>query len=391
VAVFGSTGAIGRRTLDVVERLGAPFRIVALIANRNAQKLAEQVLRFRPDFAALADPERVTTLEHALGRCRVRVLSGVEGMERIAGAAQTDIVVMGLAGTQGLLPVLAALDAGKRVALATKEIIVGFGPLVMERVRRSRAELLPVDSELSAILQCLDGERAEEIRRVILTASGGPFRRVRDLSRVTVEQTLRHPTWRMGRKITVDSASLMNKGLEMIETAYYFGLKPEQVDVLVHPQSIVHSLVEFRDGTLIAQMAMPDMRLPIQYALTYPGRRVSPVRPTRLERIRTLEFAAPDLKRFPCLGLARTALRQGGLKPCVLNSANDIAVRAFLDRRIGFVDIAEVTARTMRRFPDRGRVDLEQLLAAELMARAAAETEIRRGLHSRPASATILP
>jgi 1-deoxy-D-xylulose-5-phosphate reductoisomerase len=384
VAIFGSTGAIGRRTLEVIAHLQPGFRVTALVANRNVAEVARQARELKVRYAAVADERNLPELEQALRGTGIRALAGETGMNEIAASRDTDIVVMALAGTQGLSPTLVALEQRKRVAIATKEIIVAYGDFVMAQAKRSGAEILPIDSELSAIHQCLHGcERSEatrreatrreatrrEVSRIILTASGGPFYRRRDLSRITVKQALNHPTWDMGRKITVDSATLMNKGLEAIETARYFGIEPNRIEVLIHPQSIVHSLVEFRDGSLLAQLALPDMRLPIQYALTYPQRLPRLVAETRLERLGPLTFSAPDLKRFPCLGLALKALRQGGVKPCVLNSANAVAVEAFLDGGLKFTQIPEVVAWALRRFEPEGALTLDELRLHESVAR----------------------
>jgi 1-deoxy-D-xylulose-5-phosphate reductoisomerase len=354
VAVFGSTGAIGRRTLEVIDHLKDEFRVTALIANQNAEQLAEQARRYKPRTAVVVDRAKLADLEQALGKCGIRAAAGPEALIEVAARPSTDIVVMALSGTRGLEPTLAALEKGKRVAIATKEIIVGFGRIVMERARRHNAEILPIDSELSAIHQCLEGNRHSTVSRIILTASGGPFHRRSDLSRITVKQALRHPTWSMGRKITVDSATLMNKGLEAIETAIYFGVEPEKIEVLIHPQSIVHSFVEFCDGSMLAQLAVPDMRLPIQYALTYPARRPGLTRRANLAQIGRLTFRKPDLKRFPGLALAMRALREGGVLPCVLNVANEIAVQAFLEGELEFHEIPHVVARVLEGTDSRG-------------------------------------
>jgi 1-deoxy-D-xylulose-5-phosphate reductoisomerase len=382
VAVFGSTGAIGRQTLEVIRHLRQEFRVSALVARRDFKLLARQARRFQPRYAVLTEPDHLPALERALRGTRVKALAGRAGMEQVAADPRTDILVMGLAGTLGVFPVLTALRLRKRVALASKEIIVSFGPQVMAAARRSGAEILPVDSELSAIYQCLDGRDPQEISRIILTASGGPFHRVRDTSRITVDQALNHPTWQMGRKITVDSATMMNKGLEVIETAMYFGVEPDRIKVLIHPQSIVHSLVEFADHSILAQLAVADMRLPIQYALTFPRRLPGLARAARLDRISRLEFSVPDRRRFPSLGLAFQALRQGGALPCILNAANERAVHAFLRHRLPFDRIPQVVARTMRSFTPERSPGIERLLRIETAAGIRAEA-ICRSLESR--------
>jgi len=375
VAIFGSTGAIGRQTLEVIEHLKDEFRVTALAANQNVEQLAAQARRWKPRTAVVVDETKLADLRRALGRGGVRAAAGMAAMNEVAARPSTDIVVMALSGTVGLDPTLAALEKGKRVAIATKEIIVGYGRIVMASAREHNAEILPIDSELSAIHQCLQsvrntkyGARNSELSRIILTASGGPFHRVADLSRITVKQALNHPTWSMGRKITVDSATLMNKGLEVIETAMYFGIAPEKIEVLIHPQSIVHSLVEFCDGSMLAQLAMPDMRLPIQYALTYPERRPGVIARTNLARLGKLVFHKPDVKRFPCLGLAVKALRQGGTKPCVLNMANEIAVQAFLDGELRFHQIPQVVERVLRGPDETPNPTLEDTRLAESVA-----------------------
>jgi 1-deoxy-D-xylulose-5-phosphate reductoisomerase len=374
VAVFGSTGAVGRHTLEVVEHLKTEFRVTALVANQSVARLAEQARRYRPDLAVIADASRLAGLQTALQGTGVKVAAGVDGMRAAATGARTAVVVMALSTTCGLDPTLAALAAGKRVAIASKEIIVSYGEVVMREARRFGAEILPIDSELSAILQCLQGHDRAEVSRILLTASGGPFGngRRRSLNRVSIREVLQHPTWRMGQKITVDSATMMNKGLEMIETARYFGIEPERIEVLIHPQSIVHSLVEFRDGSVLAQLALPDMRLPIQYALTFPRRLPGMVARTRLETLSDLSFRPPDRRRFPCLELAEQALRQGGLMPCVLNAANEVAVQAFLNRRLGFDRIAEVVGRTLAAFANQRRPGQARLARTERAAGAKA-------------------
>lgn len=387
VAVFGSTGAIGRQTLEVIDHLRGEFRVSALVARRNVARLAQQAKRYQPKYAVVTETGQLPALRAALRGTRVKVLSGREGMEQVARDPETGIVVMGLAGTQGVFPVLAALRLRKRVAIASKEIIVSFGRIVMAAARRSRAEILPIDSELSAIFQCLDLRNPDEVARVILTASGGPFREVRDTSRITVAQALAHPTWSMGRKITVDSATMMNKGLEVIETAMYFGIDPDRIQVLIHPQSIVHSLVEFTDHSIMAQLAVADMRLPIQHALTWPRRVPGLTRATQLDRVRCLEFEKPDPRRFPSLGLARAALRQGGAMPCILNAANEKAVQAFLEQRLEFDRIPQVTARTLRSFRNEANPGVERLLELELAAGRRAEEicqTLGAGTASRP-------
>lgn len=374
VAVLGSTGSVGRAALDVISRLKDNFELTSIAARSSFRRLASQVLEYRPRRVALTDESSCPRLRRAVGS-HIRIQCGPDALVELARAHDTDTVVMAMSGTDGLLPVLAALESGKRVALATKELLVGFGDTIIETARRGGGEVLPVDSELAAIHQCLAGRPADSVVRLILTASGGPFWRHGPPSRPRVNDVLRHPTWKMGRKITVDSATLMNKGLEVIEAVRLFGVDPAQVDVVIHPQSVVHGLVELADGSLIGQLSCPDMRLPIQYCLTYPRRAASPVRRLDLARLARLDFHAPDRSRFPCLGLAHRALRIGGCAPCVLVAADQVAVEAFLSGQIAFEMIPSVIDRTLSNstsWPEAGGTSLKHLLAAQ--SRATVET-----------------
>lgn len=353
VAVFGSTGSIGRATLDVIQRMPDRFEVTALACRSSVRTLVAQARRFGVGRVALTDADSCRRARRLLEpSCRVEW--GLDGMLNLAADRRLDILVMAMAGTIGILPVVAALERGRRVAIATKEILVAFGRPVMKLAARYGAEVLPVDSELSAVHQCLRSGTHAEVRRVVLTASGGPFRRSAPRANATARTVLRHPTWRMGRKITVDSATLMNKGLEVIETARLFGLEPGQVDAVIHPQSLVHSLVEFNDGSLIAQLARPDMRLPIQYALTWPDRQDSPVGSLDLSGLGRLDFEPIRSDRFPCYALARLALAAGPTATCALNAANEVAVEAFLDGRLGFGRIADVVSGTLESFAGNG-------------------------------------
>ena len=343
VAVFGSTGSIGRATLDVIRRMPDHFEVAALACRSSARAIAAQARRFDVTHVALTDGAACRRARRLLEpACKVGW--GLDGLLDIAADRRTDIHVMAMAGTIGVLPSVAALERGRRLAIATKEILVGFGGPVMRLAARHGAEVIPVDSELSAVHQCLRAGRAREVRRVVLTASGGPFRRAGPRANATVQTVLRHPTWQMGRKITVDSATMMNKGLEVIETARLFGLCPGQIEAVIHPQSLVHSLVEFTDGSLLAQLARPDMRLPIQYALTWPDRLASPVRPLDLAAPGRLDFESISSGRFPCYALARRALEAGPAATCALNAANEVVVEAFLAGRLRFGRIAEAVA-----------------------------------------------
>jgi 1-deoxy-D-xylulose-5-phosphate reductoisomerase len=378
VAVLGSTGSIGENTLDVLARYPDRFTVVALGAHKNAAKLAQQVLALRPAFAALADAQAARELTERLAGSGVttRILGGAEGLVELATMSEVGVVMAGIAGSAGLRSTLAAAQAGKRVLLANKESLVMAGPLLIAAVRASGATLVPVDSEHSAIFQCLPpnsvaGEVAPSVRRVLLTASGGPFLDwpLEALAAVTPEQACKHPNWVMGRKISVDSATLMNKGLELIEACLLFGLAPEQIEIVVHRQSIVHSLVEYVDGSVLAQLGSPDMRTPISHALAWPQRIACGVEFLDLVRTARLDFCAPDLERFPSLRLAQAAARIGGLMPAILNAANEVAVQAFLDHRLNFPDIPRVIEGVLRAMPGGAIGSLDDVLAADAEAR----------------------
>ena len=350
LAILGSTGSIGRSTLAVVDAHPSRLRVVALAAGDNAELLAAQAAAYRPAIVAMSSAAAADRLRAALPAGGApAVAAGPEGMIAVATHPDVDIVVCASAGTAGLEAVLAAIEAGKTIALANKEVLVMAGELVTSAARRRGVPILPVDSEHNAIHQCLHGRAHGEIRRLILTASGGPFRDVpaEALAAVGPDAALQHPTWRMGRKITIDSATLMNKGLEVIEARWLFNVAAEQIDVLIHPQSVVHSMVELSDGSVIAQLGVTDMRLPIQYACSYPDRWEAALPSLDLVRAGRLDFDAPDLARFPCLGLAYRALKAGGTLAVVLNAANEVAVEAFLERRLGFTGIPRVIERTM--------------------------------------------
>lgn len=351
IAILGSTGSIGRSALSVVDTHPDQVQVVALAAGNNVERLAEQVARYRPALVSAATPEGRDALKALLpsGDHPRDVLAGSEGLLAAATHPDVDLVLCASSGAAGLEAALAAIDHRKTVALANKEVLVMAGALMVEAARRHGVALLPVDSEHNAIHQCLHGRRPSEVRRLVLTASGGPFRTWDDeaLARVTPADALRHPTWQMGRKITIDSATLMNKGLEVIEAHWLFDVPAPCIDVVVHPQSIVHSMVELTDGSVIAQLGVTDMRLPIQYAFSYPDRWQAPVPPLDLARMGTLEFLPPDPGRFPCLRLAYEALEHGGAWPVVLNAANEVAVEAFLDERLRFVDIPVVIERAL--------------------------------------------
>ena len=385
VAVLGSTGSVGESTLDVLARHAERFRLVAIAANSNAAKLARQIARWRPPYAALADESAAGELRALLGPAvrGTRLLTGAGALEELALLPEADCVMAAVVGAAGLRSTLAAARAGKRLLLANKESLVMAGPLLLAAVNASGATLLPIDSEHNAIFQCLPaaaraGSAPAGLRRVLLTASGGPFRDTpaEALAAVTPEAACAHPNWVMGRKISVDSATLMNKGLELIEACLLFGLAPAQVQILVHPQSIVHSLVEYADGSMLAQLGAPDMRTPIAHALAWPERIDSGVEFLDLLKAGRLDFRAPDTDKFRCLALAQAAARAGGVYPVVLNAANEVAVAAFLERRLNFPGIAAVIEAVMERSTGGAIGGLEDVLAADAESRVRARERI---------------
>ena len=383
VTVLGATGSIGRSTLDVLARHGDRYRAVALTANRDVDGLHAQCLATAPDYAVMADPAAARRLEARLAGAGLptRVLAGEAGLCAVCELPEVDQVMAAIVGAAGLIPALVAARAGKRVLLANKEALVMAGPLFMKAVSDGGAEVLPIDSEHNAIFQCLPpgGTAAPGagVRRILLTASGGPFRTAapESLAAVTPEQACAHPNWSMGRKISVDSATMMNKGLEVIEAHWLFGVGPERIEVVVHPQSVVHSMVEYVDGSVLAQLGNPDMRTPIAHALAWPGRLESGVDSLNLPAVGRLDFEPPDLARFPCLGLAFAALRQGGAAPAVLNAANEVAVAAFLERRLSFTAIARVIESVLDRGVEGQPGSVDDLLALDASARRQAEAE----------------
>ena len=382
LSILGSTGSIGRSTLDVVAAHPDRFRVEALAAGgRDLPALVRQVRAFRPSLVAVRDPDAAAQLAREVG-ASTRVLSGPGSIVDAARAGGADLVVCGLVGAAGLEPAYAAADAGKTLALANKEALVAGGALVTRRAAETGAAILPVDSEHNALHQCLRGEDMGEVRRLWLTASGGPFREwsLDRLEGATPEQALRHPTWNMGPKVTVDSATLMNKGLEVIEARWLFGLGPDRIRVVVHPKSVVHSMVEFVDGSFKAQLGVTDMRHPIQYALTWPERIPSSLPPFDPVAAGPLEFLEPDMARFPCLGLAYQALEAGGGAPAVLNAANESAVEAFLAGKIGFLEIARLVERVLGECAGVAAGTLEEVLAADRAARRAVERHVEQGV-----------
>jgi len=370
VILLGSTGSIGTSTIKVATDLPDRIRMLGLAAGNNFELLLEQTRLHRPEAISISDPAKARELRQALGT-GTEVFSGAEGLVKLATLPGADIVVVAIVGTSGLKPALAAIRAGKDIAVASKEILVMAGEIVMSEARKQGVRVLAVDSEHSAIFQCLDGKPANSIRKLWLTASGGPFRTTpkSEFANITVERALKHPSWVMGRKITIDSATLFNKGLEMIEARWLFGVEIDRVSVVVHPQSVVHSMVEFVDGSMLAQLSTPDMCLPIQYALTYPDRAPSERVQTSLAKLGSLTFEEPDAERFPALNLARRAGRVGGTLPAVLNAANEVAVDAFVNGRIKFPQIPELVGRTMECHSMVSHPTLEQILDADAWAR----------------------
>jgi len=381
VAILGSTGSIGCNTLRVIDSLtSSRMRVVALAAGQNVERLADQIATYLPELVSVESEELAHQLRAKLFERDVdlpRIVTGEEGLVEVATHPDADCVVSATVGAIGFLPTLRALETGKRVALANKETLVMAGELMTRAAKESGAELLPIDSEHNALHQCLRGERHEEVRRIILTASGGPFRTKNkdEMKHASVSEAMRHPTWNMGAKITIDSATLMNKGLEVIEAHWLFGFGADEIDILVHPESVVHSMIELVDGSVIAQMGITDMRHAIQYALTYPERHACQLPPLDLTAISRLHFEAPDIERFPCIPLAYRALSEGGTLPAAMNAANEQAVSAFIDQRICLTEIPQVVETVMNSHQNQPAHDIETILAADRAARLAA-TEV---------------
>jgi 1-deoxy-D-xylulose-5-phosphate reductoisomerase len=386
VTILGSTGSIGVSTLDVIARHPSRYRVKALTANRQVERLLQQCIQFHPDYAVMVDADSAEQLELLLKDTDLstRVLSGQGGLKFVSQLDNVTYVMAAIVGAAGLLPTMAAAKAGKRILLANKESLVMSGNLFMEEVRTNQAELLPIDSEHNAIFQCMpdtyqSGLSKVGVRKILLTASGGPFRQYTDeqLADVTPEQACAHPNWSMGKKISVDSATMMNKGLEVIEACWLFNTTADHIQVIVHPQSVIHSMVEYDDGSVLAQMGNPDMRTPIAHALAWPDRIESGVKSLNLFEIGKLDFEEPNYQRFPCLRLAYEAMEQGDTKPAVLNAANEIAVQSFLDRTITFVQIAEVIEHVMAEIPNLAADTLQTITNVDMQARQAAQDYIK--------------
>jgi len=373
ITILGSTGSIGTQTLEVIDNMGGAAAVTALTANSNVGLLFEQIQRYKPKLAAVMDEQAYHELKDRVSGISldIKLVQGIDGIVETAALSDVDVCVNALVGSVGLLPTLAAIDAGTDVALANKESIVTAGELVMTRAKDKGVSIIPIDSEHSAVFQCLAGNDGNKIRKIILTASGGPFRgrSLEQLEHVTLDEALRHPNWVMGRKITIDSATLMNKGLEVIEARWLFGVEPSQIEVVVHPQSIVHSMVEFEDGAVMAQLGESDMRVCIQYALTHPVRIRSDFRRLDILSRGTLTFELPDTQAFPCLQYAYDALSAGGTVPTVLNSANEAAVELFLSGKISFLDIPRLINSAVSSYNERHELDINGILQADAWAR----------------------
>ncbi len=370
LSILGSTGSIGTQSLDVADMRG--YEVVALTAHGNVKLIENQIRKYKPKYAAMADEKAAAELKVALADTDTVVLSGMDGVCECAAVEEADTVINALVGIAGLRPTLTAIESRKTIALANKETLVAGGQLVMGKAKEKGVSILPVDSEHSAIFQCLEGmNKKSELKSIILTASGGPFfgKTREELKTVTLAQALKHPNWEMGAKITVDSATMMNKGLELIEAVWLFDVNPDMIDIVVHRESIIHSLIEYTDNSVIAQLGVPDMRIPIQYALTYPERYPSPVKKLNLWEYGNLTFHKPDYDTFRSLTICREAIRKGGLFPCVANGANEMANSLFREGKIGFLDIAELTERAVDAFSGSGEYTLEEVLAADTEAR----------------------
>jgi len=372
VTILGSTGSIGRSALQVIAKGPDRFKVVGLTAGNNIELLEEQIKAFNPEVAAVADEAEALKLGNKLG---LKVLSGEKGLTEVASHKKAAFVLSAIIGFAGLSPTLSAVRAGKTIGLANKESLVAAGEIVMKEAVRSGAKIIPVDSEHSAIFQCIEGRSRESVKRIVITASGGPFlgKSKGELGQVTIEDALKHPNWNMGKKITIDSATLMNKGLEVIEAHRLFGFSPDMIDVLIHPQSIIHSMVELKDRSIIAQLSVPDMKGPIAYALSYPERLDDPMPFLDLSSVGRLTFEKPDTESFPCLLYAYEAMREGGTMPAVLNAANEVAVKAFLQREIGFNDIPAIIQNTMDMHKKQDALEIGSVIEADRWARETAK------------------
>lgn len=368
ISILGSTGSIGTQTLDVIRDIGG-IRVWAMTTNVRIELFEKQIREFKPKLVCVMNEEKALELKHNIADLDTEVLTGMDGLVAAATIAEADTVVNSVVGNIGLVPTVAAINSGKNIALANKETLVTSGELVMELLKKNNVNMYPVDSEHSAIFQCLQGNDGNNIKHILLTASGGPFRTRENVADVTVEDALKHPNWSMGKKITIDSATLMNKGLEVIEAKWLFGVELDKIIVVVHPQSVVHSMVEYEDGAVIAQLGVPDMKVPIQYALTYPKRVKNSFEKLDIFSYGSLTFERPDTKRFPCLGLAYDAIKTGGTMPAVLNAANEIAVAGFIDGKVDFLGIPRLIESAMSAYNVKYNYTLDDVLEADKWAR----------------------
>ncbi len=380
IAILGSTGSIGTQTLEVIDYHADKFEVVVLTAQNNADLLIKQAMKYKPDTVVIGNENLYDYVRDALKNELIKVYAGSEALAQIVEHSEVDIVLTAVVGYAGLLPTINAIKSGKRIALANKETLVVAGDLITKLAIENKVEIIPVDSEHSAIFQCLAGELNNKIEKIYLTASGGPFRTFtsQEMQNVTAKQALKHPTWNMGAKISIDSASMMNKGLEVIEAKWLFDLKPEEIDVIIHPQSIVHSIAQFQDGSMKAQMGLPDMKLPIQYALTFPDRQISNFERFSFLDYPSLSFEQVDYNKFPNLNIAFEALRKGGNMPCVMNAANEIAVQAFLDEKIGFLQMSEIIEQTIAKVEFIGKPKLEDYIEFDRKAREIARERVKK-------------
>jgi len=370
IAILGSTGSIGKSTLDVIKNFPKEFSLVGLAAYSNTEILSEQIERFHPKMVSVVDEQGALNIEKRFGK-KIKVLAGSEGLNALAESQGVDLVVLAISGSAALLPLIKAIEKGKQIALANKEALVMAGKIIMQKARQHQAKILPVDSEQSAIWQCLEANNKNYLRKIYLTASGGPLNKVKksDFKRISLKDVLKHPRWKMGEKITVDSATLMNKGLEVIETMHLFSIDASVIDVLIHPEVIIHSMVEFVDRSILAQLSFTDMRIPIQYAMSYPKRLSNGLPGVDFLRLKNLSFEKPDEIKFPCLRLAYQAAKDGGSLPCVLNAADEVAVNAFLNKKINFVSIPRVIEKVLSRMSNIKNPSLEDILRTDKEAR----------------------
>ncbi len=380
ISILGSTGSIGESGLKVIGEHSAEFKVRSLSTNSNIDVLYRQIQLFRPDFVAVTDTDSGVKLRSRLKNKETKVLIGPQSLQALAEDKGADQILLAVSGAAALRPLLKAIDSGKPVALANKEALVMAGSLIMERAKKKKAQIMPVDSEQSAIWQCLNGQAQNRLKAIYLTASGGPFwgSSKTDFKKVSVQKVLRHPRWKMGRKITVDSATLMNKGLEVLEAMHLFAVSPEQIKIVVHPQAVIHSMVEFIDGVILAQLSVTDMRIPIQYAFSFPQRLDSALTGLDFYKMKSLDFFPPDFKRFPCLGLAYQAAKQLGTAPCALNAANEVGVAEFLRGRIRFFDIPVIIEKVLSRHRNTKDAGLDDILAADAWARKQAHQIIHK-------------